>query len=449
MAIDTPLSYRSLVIYEVYVRNHGPHGTFQDVEADLERIRALNVDILWFMPIHPIGKVARKGSLGSPYSIADYRAVNPEYGTLEDFSRLIQKAHSLGLRVMIDVVYNHTAHDSVLVKEHPDWYHQNAQGEPITTVPEWSDVIDLKYPNPALEAYLIETLAGWVQLGVDGFRCDVASFLPVNFWTRARARCAEINPQTIWLAESIHASFVGERRQAGLWALSDAELYMAGFDLEYCYDIWSIWQAVVIGQEPVSRYLEMVRMQGCIYPANYVKMRCVENHDQARIMRLAPTREQALAWTAFEAFNQGAFLIYDGQEAQANHTPNLFEMDKIVWNGYPLSAFLSALAKIKKEPAVLSGVFTASAAEPAIVAEWEAPDACLLGVFNVRGVSGLIQVPLPDGGYVDLLSGRTIDVRSGQTNIPSTAFIVRYSIPVQPAWFQSPLLDTYIPRDSP
>ena len=449
MATNTPVSYRNLVIYEIYVRNHGPHGTFQDVEDDLERIRALGVDILWFMPIHPIGKVARKGSLGSPYSIADYSAVNPEYGTLEDFSRLIQKAHALDLRVMIDVVYNHTAHDSILVKEHPDWYHQNAQGEPVTTVPEWSDVIDLQYPNPALEDRLVETLAGWVKLGVDGFRCDVASLLPFDFWERARVRCAEINPNTIWLAESVHASFVGSRRRAGLRALSDCELYQAGFDLEYCYDIWPIWQAAVTGKEPVSRYLEMVRYQSCIYPANYSKMRCVENHDQARVMLLAPTRDQALAWTAFEAFNSGSFLIYAGQEAAATHTPNLFDIDKIEWNGYPLSAFLTVLAKLKKEAALASGTFTISAAEPAIVAAWEATGACLLGVFNVNGRTGPIDLLLPDGDYPDILSGNTIEVRAGQTSIPNTAVILRYQTPISPRWFYSPLFDLHIPRDSP
>ena len=139
MAQDTPKYYRNLVLYEVYVRNHGPNGTFADVEADLPRIQAMGVDVVWFMPIHPIGKINKKGSLGCPYSIADYREVNPEYGTKADFSRLIERAHALGLKVMIDVVYNHTAHDSVLVREHPEWFHQDAHGKPVTTVPEWSD----------------------------------------------------------------------------------------------------------------------------------------------------------------------------------------------------------------------------------------------------------------------------------------------------------------------
>jgi len=174
MATDTPASYRSLVIYEIYVRNHGPNGNFADVEADLPRIRSMGVDVAWFMPIHPIGQVERKGSRGSPYSIADYREINPEYGTKADFKHLIETAHGLGLKVMIDVVYNHTAHDSTLVKQHPDWFHQDAEGHAVTTVPDWADVIDLRHPNTELSDYLIDCLKDWAEFGVDGFlRCGV------------------------------------------------------------------------------------------------------------------------------------------------------------------------------------------------------------------------------------------------------------------------------------
>ncbi len=448
MAKDTPLSYRSLVIYEVYVRNHGPLGKFSEVEADLARIRALGVDVLWFMPIHPIGAVARKGTLGSPYSIADYREVNPEYGTKADFASLIEKAHAIGLKVMIDVVYNHTAHDSNLVADHPDWYHQDVAGKPYTTVPEWSDIIDLNHPNAELDQYLVDTLVGWVKFGVDGFRCDVASLLPEEFWVTARAACAEVNPNTLWLAESVHAGFVGGRRQVGLTAISDSEVYR-GFDMTYDYDIFPIWQAAVRGAEPVSRYLEMVRLQECIYPVNYVKMRCAENHDQPRIHLLAPIREQALAWTAFEAFNKGAFLIYDGQEAAARHTPNLFENDKIEWGTYELTSFLTTLAKLKKDPAVTAGVFTISAAEPAIVAEWEAIDACLLGIFNVQSQSGSIVLDLPDGEYEDVLNGGKLTVKEGKADLPVSAAILRYSLPVGMRWFASTLFDFHVDRDSP
>jgi hypothetical protein len=455
MANDTPLDYRSLVIYEIYVRAHGPTGTFADVEADLERIRALGVDVVWFMPIHPIGAVSRKGSKGSPYSIADYRGVNPEYGTREDFARLIQKAHDLGLRVMIDVVYNHTAHDSNLLVDHPDWYHQNALGEPVTTVPAWSDIIDLNFPNAELEEYLIETLVGWLEFGVDGFRCDVASLVPIDFWLRARERVARVKPGVIWLAESVHAGFVGGRRDARLRAYSDSEVFRA-FDLEYDYDIWPIWQAAVTGQAPVDRYLEMIRFQNCIYPGNFVKMRCVDNHDQARIQRIAPGPAQALAWTAFQAFNKGAFLIYAGQEAAEAHTPSLFEVDPIQWGDYSLQPFLAKLAALKKDPLMVAGNFIVTTTEPAVVALWERPESAglpdapggLLGIFNLAGGAGMVSVPLPDGDYTDLLSGQALAVQYGQAPVPESACIVRYDTPVNPRWFHSLLLDLHIPADN-
>jgi len=150
MAKETPASLNNITIYQVYVRNHGPNGTFADVAADLDRIRSMNVDVVYFMPIHPIGVLNRKGTLGCPYSIRDYRAVNPEYGTLAEFRLLIDAIHARGMKVMIDEVFNHTAHDAIYITEHPDWYHRDTDGKPFTTVPEWSDVIDLKHPNPGI-----------------------------------------------------------------------------------------------------------------------------------------------------------------------------------------------------------------------------------------------------------------------------------------------------------
>ncbi len=442
MAAETSKDVRQLVLYEIYVRNHGPHGTFADVEADLPRIRAIGVDFIWFMPIHPIGQMHRKGRLGCPYAIADYWAVNPEYGSREDFEHLIQKAHALGLKVMIDVVYNHTAHDSLLVRQHPEWFHQDAEGQPISTVPAWSDVIDLKHPQPALTDYLVETLQMWAALGVDGFRCDVASLLPLGFWLRARQAVAEVKPGVVWLAESVHTGWVSERRQAGLPTLSDGELYRA-FDILYDYDIWPIWQAAVTGEQPVVRYLEMVRFQDGIYPANYVKMRCVENHDQPRIMALAPSRAQALAWTAWQAFNKGALLFYAGQEAGATHRPSLFDVDKIDWDGYPLQPFLTRLARLKKQTALHDGTFTILSAAPAVQAVWWQPQGGLYGIFNVEANSGMTAVTLPDGVYHDLLSDEEVTVKAGQMRLPAAASILAFqeALP-RPHPFFAPLLDT-------
>lgn len=440
MAKDTPDFCKNLILYEIYVRNHGPNGTFFDVEADLERIRSMGVDVIWFMPIHPIGQLNKKGSLGCPYSIADYRDVNPEYGTKEDFSRLIQKAHALGLKVMIDVVYNHTAHDSVLVKAHPDYYHQDASGHPMTTVPDWSDVIDLKHPNPDLTRYLIDTLIGWVEFGVDGFRCDVASLLPQDFWVQAREEVAQVKPGVIWLAESVHAGFVSHRRDHNLPTLSDSEVY-AGFDLTYDYDIWPLFQQAVLGKIPVKRYLEALRFQDAIYPLRFVKMRCVENHDQARIMRIAPTRNQAIAWTAFSVFNKGAWLIYGGEESAADHTPSLFDIDKVDWKDYSLQPLFTKLIALKKDILFQNGILTFVETEPAIQAVWQDGSGGYYGIFNVTGISAPVQTHLPDGDYQDVISGEHIAVKAGQIPAPAAAVILKFVGVINQRPFFSELLD--------
>ncbi len=430
MAVTTPIDYRNLVIYSVYVRSHSPEGTFSKVEDDLARIKDMGVDVVWFMPIHPIGQLNKKGSLGCPYSISDYSKVNPEYGTIDDFARLIKKAHQLGLKVMIDVVYNHTSHDAVYLKEHPEWYHNDENGKAITTVPEWSDIIDLNFgtasaPNKALWDELIGALKQWVSLGVDGFRCDVASIVPIEFWLKARQEIESINPNVIWLAESVHAGFVVQRRQQGRVGHSDSEVYQA-FDITYDYDIWEVWRACVKGAAPLHRYLEFLLQQDSIYPANYCKMRFVENHDQPRICDFATNKNQALAWTAFQCFNRGAFLIYAGQESAATHKPSLFESEPVKWGNYEVQSFLTKLAKLKKHEAQ-KGDFVILDSEKQIQAIWETVSGnSFYGIFNVQTDADAVEVQIPDGSYKDVLSGNLVQVKAGKIEPPDIAFILEY-----------------------
>jgi hypothetical protein len=186
----------------------------------------------------------------------------------------------------------------------------------------------------------------------------------------------------------------------------------------------------------------MLRFQDAIYPANFAKIRFVENHDQARIMKLALSRESALAWTAFEAFNRGAFLIYGGQESAADHTPSLFDVDKIAWKDYEFTHFLKALTAIKKNPIVVNGKFCITGAEPVIKAVWNDQDASLLGLFNVNRAAGTISIPLPDGKYQDMLGGNDIQVSAGHIAIPESAVIVKTNTPLPDLHpFQSDLLD--------
>jgi glycosidase len=441
MADDTPHVCGNMVIYSVYIRNHGPGGTFADVEDDLPRIRSMGADAVWFMPIHPIGKNGRKGSLGSPYSISDYRGVNPEYGTRDDFGRLIERSHALGMKVMIDVVYNHTSRDSALLREHPEFFHMDAEGKPVSTVPDWSDVIDLRHPDEGLSGYLIDTLAEWARFGVDGFRCDVASLVPLRFWRAARKAVAAVKPGVLWLAESVHAAFVNHRRSQGLTGVSDAELYSA-FDITYDYDLWAIQQAAMAGVIQPRGYLEMLRFQEAMLPAGAVKLRFTENHDQARTSAIIPDAARAKAWTAFAAFNRGAFLVYAGQESGGRHTPSLFERDPVEWGDRGLQDFLTRLSKLKKADGPSSGRFVLIGAEPAAQAAWTGPASGLYGVFNLdAGGAGSVPVKLPDGVYHDALNDGEVRVRSGRIGMPESAVIIRFEEASAFKPFDSTLMD--------
>lgn len=450
MAADTPLDVRSLVIYQVFPRNHGPSGTLADVTADIPRIAGLGADVLYLMPIHPIGVAGRKGTLGSPYAISDYRAINPELGTDADFDELVAAAHDAGLRVMIDVVFNHTSPDSVLVAEHPEFFHLDAQGRPMTTVPAWHDIIDLFHPNPDLTRYLIDSLATWVRRGVDGFRCDVASLVPVEFWVQARAELAEVRPGLLWLAETPHPVWVEQRREAGLPTASDGEMF-AAFDMEYQYDLFSIWQAVVTGRERVGRYLEMLRWQDATLPANHAKIRFVENHDQYRVMYFCPTPEQARAWTVLAACSRGPLFLYAGQEAAARRWPSLFERDPVQWGDRPLTGFITAMTALKKHAAIRVGGFRIVTDEPTVQVSWGALDGDrmaplvdgpgLYAVCNVLAATGDVDVPLSDGTYRDLVSGRAVQVAAGRMAAPADAVVVEVTEPITAPMWRSNLLD--------
>ncbi|HLV10502.1 MAG TPA: alpha-amylase family glycosyl hydrolase, partial [Halanaerobiales bacterium] len=198
---------KNLIIYEVFPRNHSPQGTLNQLRADIGRIKELGADIIWLMPVYPIGETAKKGQYGSPYAIRDYRKINPHLGSREDFKELVERAHQRDIQVMIDIVFNHTAADSHLIREHPDWYLLDDDGKFSRKVAEWDDIYDLDYSSSSLREYLIQTLENWARLGVDGFRCDVAPLVPLDFWAEARKRLNKIR-DIIWLAESVEKSFI-------------------------------------------------------------------------------------------------------------------------------------------------------------------------------------------------------------------------------------------------
>lgn len=339
-------------IYSVYVRAHSKDGTFEGVISDLERIQSLGTDILWLLPIHPIGQKNKKGGLGCPYSISDYRTINPEYGTLEDFKKLIAETHQHGMKLMMDVVYNHTAHDHVFTNTHPEFYYRKANGKFGNKVGDWSDIIDLDFNNIELQKELIATLVYWASLGVDGFRCDVAPLVPLTFWQQAKQAVAEINPETIWFSESVEPDFLVFLRQFGATALSDSEIFQV-FDLSYDYDVYPYFKKWLRGETDFPTYLSSVARQQYLYPVGKQKVRFLDNHDQQRIRALlAETQQQDLLipltiWTYLQA---GVTLIYSGDECQVLETPDLFNKTTIDWDAYDetYAQLLKKLDAIKK-----------------------------------------------------------------------------------------------------
>ena len=425
MAQNTNVQLRNAMIYSVYVRNHTEEGTFRALEADLPRIRGLGTDILWLMPIHPIGVEGKKGSLGCPYANKDYRAVNPEYGTMDDFRHLVDAIHAQGMKCIIDVVYNHTSPDSVLRNEHPEYFHRAADGSFGNRIGDWADVIDLNYDVPALWEYQIETLKFWAGI-IDGFRCDVATMVPVAFWKAARAACAEVNPETIWLAESVHTSFNRYARRLGFQPSTDSEAFEA-FDMEYDYDIREKLDDYWAGKRPLHEWIDALNAQEAAYPRNYIKLRCLENHDQPRISGRIHDPLALRNWHAFLFFQKGATLIYAGEERCDANLPSLFDRDLINWNGPDISAELTHLAEIKKRHFPTDGWFDAEAddAQHAVLARFGGAEAELLGLFSLRGTPVKMKADIPDGSYTELISGHKIEISGGKIETDGEPMILK------------------------
>ena len=415
MAQNTDPRLQLQVVYSIYVRAHTPEGTFRAVIPDLDRIRALGTDIIWFLPIHPIGVEGKKGSLGCPYANRDYRDVNPAYGTMEDFKALVDQIHARGMKVMIDVVYNHASPDAVLFREHPEFYYRDANGKPGNKFGDWADVIDLDYRVSALWAYQIESLRFWAGI-VDGFRCDVASLVPLDFWRAARAAVAEVNPDCIWLAETVHRSFAALARRLGFNAMRDTEAYEA-FDLEYDYDIREVSDKVLRKAAPLSQWIDLLEYQEAVFPANYNKLRCLENHDNPRIASVIRDGEALVNYTALLYFLKGTTLLYAGQEWADEHLPSLFEQEPINRDtGKDLSPLLRRLGEIKKSCFAPEDAFWGQADDEQRIAVLRRGGCA--GVFSLDAAPGAVKLEgrleIPDGVYENLLGGEPVPVRGGE-----------------------------------
>ncbi|WP_412988916.1 alpha-amylase family glycosyl hydrolase [Pediococcus siamensis] len=424
MADDTNVNLRKIQIYSVFVRNHTAEGTLKALEADLPRIKTLGTDFVWLLPINPVGKVARKGKLGSPYAIQDYRKIDPAQGTWTDFQHLADQIHQLGMKLMIDIVYNHTSRDSVLLKQHPEWFLHDEQGNLYNKNPEWSDVAELDYGNHDLWDYQIETLKQYAAVA-DGFRCDVAPQVPLPFWLAARKEVEKVHPNFVWLAESTGGDYIREIRGKGFWISSDGEIYRA-FDLAYDYDIDQDWHDYLNGKTSLATYVNVLNHQDLMYPANYIKMRNLENHDHERAHKIIANENDLINWAAFSEFQKGATLVYAGQEFGLTHTPSLFDEDKLSWKRQiDLSPLIRRMHELSQDEIQVTGTYQVHDEGNDIVAvTYQQKEAQRLGIFSLQSKGGIVKTTLDDGEYHNLFDNKTITVRNGIIHVTGSPIIV-------------------------
>ena len=307
---------RDGVIYEIYPRAFSPQGNLNAITARLDGLKDLGVTILWLMPIHPIGQEKKKGTIGSPYAVRDYYAINPDYGTADDLKRLVREAHARGLKVIIDIVANHTSWDSVLMKK-PQFYKRDDKGN-ITYPYDWYDIAALNYSNQELRRYMTDMLKYWIrEFDLDGFRCDVAAELPTDFWENARRELERVKPDIVMLAEA-----------------HKAELMVSAFDLDYSWPLHSALTQVLQGRARASTLREEWEKEVKEWPRGALHMRFSDNHDERRA--IARFGEQAaLAASAFVFTLDGVPMIYNGMEVgdtTESGAPALFEKLPIFWS---------------------------------------------------------------------------------------------------------------------
>ena len=427
MAKNTSKNLRNQVMYQIFVRNFSKEGTFRAVIPRLDSIKKLGVDIVWFAPIHPIGETARKGTLGSPYAIRDYREVNPEYGTINDFKATVDAIHKAGMKCMIDVVYNHTSPDSVLAATHPEWFYHKPDGSFGNRVGDWTDIIDLDYANEDLWDYQIDTLKMWAKI-VDGFRCDVAPLVPLDFWKKARTEVEKVRTDCIWLSESIDPQFILTMRDLGLIAQSDCEMYQA-FDILYDYDIYQALTEYVSGTGSLKAYSDAINRQEYTYPDNYVKLRFLENHDQPRARFLFPGEKALRNATAFLYFQKGMTLVYAGQEMGISHLPSLFDRDTVEWESpeaIDLTGLMQKLYRIKQDTLFTDSTYRTKTYEDNVLkAIYSRGDKKVIGIFSLKGEPGIIPINVSDGRYENLIDGSTIEIMHGYVSLTGEPIIIR------------------------
>ena len=381
---------RSSVMYEIFPRNFSQEGTLNAVTARLDELNNLGVNILWLMPVHPIGEKMRKGSVGSPFSVRDFYAINPDYGTTNDFKQLIEGAHQRNMKVIMDIVAGQTSWDSVLMA-HPDFYLHGTNGEIIPPDPSWTDVAGLDYKNPKVRSYMIDMMKYWLQdFGVDGFRCDVAPNVPLDFWETARVELEKVNPQVIILADAGN---------------NPAQLSKA-FDLDSSWGMVGMLNNVIGSGMPASYMKDEWQHEYQQFPQGALHLRFTDNHEEVRAVARYGV-EGALAAQVLMLTLDGVPLFYNGMEvgdATESADPALFEKMPVFWHPGgrpPLRDIYRDLIKLRKQYAAFSNgevvwLDNTAPTEAISMLRQDANDEFLV-LINLSGCHASGSVKLPPG----------------------------------------------------
>jgi len=337
----TPACAEHASIYEVNIRQYTPEGTINAFSEHLDRLKELGIKVLWIMPVQPIGKENRKGGLGSYYSISDYTAVNPNFGTLEDFKALVNEAHARDMKVILDWVANHTAFDHPWTKSHPEWYTHDSTGAIIPPVADWSDVADLNYDEKGLWTAMKESMQFWVkEADVDGFRCDVAMMVPMEFWNETRQALDSLKP-VFMLAEA------------------EGPEFHSAFDMTYGWEMHHIMNEIAKGEMDFSHFNNYLSKEDSLYAPEDLRMNFVTNHDENSWNGTAYERMGANVHNYFvlcAGMKRSMPLVYSGQEAGLNKRLAFFEKDTINWSDESQYPFYQKVLALKaSHPALING----------------------------------------------------------------------------------------------
>ena len=328
-------------IYEVNVRQYTKEGTFNAFAQHLPRLKQMGVDILWFMPITPISKIDRKGKLGSYYAVADYEAVNPEFGSLDDWKALVDKAHSQGMKVIIDWVANHTGADNRWLKSNPEFFIYDNKGNAKFAF-DWSDTRDLNYDNPVLKDSMTSAMKFWVrETGIDGFRCDVAAEVPRSFWQYALAELKRVKPDIFMLAEADVA-----------W------VHDAGFNASYGWDMFAKMKDVAAGKSSAKVLDSVLHKQDESFMPGAIKMYFTSNHDENSWNKsdygTFPGDKHAPFAVFTQTMRNSLPLIYAGQEEPYLDSLSFFYKDEIKFGKFQRAPLYTKLLSLRKSNAALA-----------------------------------------------------------------------------------------------